>query len=153
MPELLFPTTLNLFIYVVFECAMVSEISEDSQCAVKEEIFGVEEDIFVEKYGKSFQCGNKYSDTACFTRKLQMLCAEILRKSHFHPVWNIQKHNIPGDGIKVKFGAKVNSGQIKQSIKQIKIRFGKLKEIKQSKLKIWKVGRNQTIKPWKLKDL
>ena len=86
MPELLFPTTLNLFIYVVFECAMVSEISEDSQCAVKEEIFGVEEDIFVEKYGKSFQCGNKYSDTACFTRKLQMLCAEILKKSHFHPV-------------------------------------------------------------------
>ena len=81
-----FPQPLTFFIYVVFECAMVSEISEDSQCAVKEEIFGVEEDIFVEKYGKSFQCGNKYSDTACFTRKLQMLCVELLKKSHFHPV-------------------------------------------------------------------
>ena len=44
------------------------------------------------------------------------------------------KHKIPVDGIEVKFGAKVNSGQIKQSIKQIKIRFGKLKEIKQSNL-------------------
>ena len=75
-----------------------------------------------------------------------MLCPEILRKSHFHPVWNIQKHKIPVDGIEVKFGAKVNSGQIKQSIKQIKIRFGKLKEIKQSNLESWRFGKLEEIK-------
>ena len=44
--------------------------------------------------------------------------------------------------------------EIKQSIKQSNL--GKLEEIKQSNIescKIWKVGRNQTIKHWKLEDL
>ena len=65
---------------------------------------------------------------ACFTRKLQMLS---LKYQNHNSIlwWNIQKHNIPVDGIKVKFGAKVNSDQT------------------------WKVGRNQTIKLWKLEDL
>ena len=40
------------------------------------------------------------------------------------------KHKIPVDGIEVKFGAKVNSGQVIQSIKQ-------------TKNQTWKVGRNQ----------
>ena len=60
------------------------------------------------------------------------------------------------DGIEVKFGAKVNSGQIKQSIKQIKIRFGKLEikqsnledlEIKQSNLESWRFGK---LEDWKI---
>ena len=51
------------------------------------------------------------------------------------------KHKIPVDGIEVKFGAKVNSGQVIQSIKQTtKIKPGKLEEIK-------------TIKPRRLEDL
>ena len=67
-------------------------------------------------------------------------------------MWNIQKHKIPGDGIEVKLGAKVNSGQIKQSIKQTKIRFGKLEEIKQSNLESWRFGKLE-IKQSNLEDL
>ena len=58
--------------------------------------------------------------------------------------WNIQKHNIPVDGIKVKFGAKVNSDQTKQSIKQNK-----------SNLESWKKSHNQTLKDledWKTEE-
>ena len=87
-----------------------------------------------------------------FHKKVANAMPWNIKKTHFHPVWNIQKHKIPVDGIKVKFGAKVNSGQIKQSIKQTKIRFGKLEEIKQSNLESWRFGKLE-IKQSNLEDL
>ena len=58
---------------------------------------------------------------------------------------------IPVDGIKVKFGAKVNSDQIKQSIKQNKSNLESWKKSNNQTLKVGRFGRfgrfgNQTIK-------
>ena len=86
----------------------------------------------LEKNFVIFFMWNKSSDKCMFhKRSCQCLhCTEIFKNT-----------NIPVDGIKVKFGAKVNSDQIKSNNQSNKIN------------QTWKVGRNQTIKPWKLEDL